>query len=143
MRTSPGFGCGSGPSRTSRTSGPPLRVIQTCRIAECLPCAQPHTFATIAGVRLSRALALAAAAVLLACAHAVRTPGMERGTALAARVDAPGLLVEVLYTPADAAEAERLRKGLVEAGPQLSRWGSFRQGISLRVFPDHASFEKA
>lgn len=94
-------------------------------------------------MRLFRALALTAPAALLACAHAVPKPDVERGTALAARVDAPGLLVEVLYTPADAAEAERLRKRLLEAGPQLWRWGSFRQGISLRVFPDHDSFEKA
>jgi hypothetical protein len=95
-------------------------------------------------MRLSRALAVAAPAALLACAHgAVRTPSMERGTALAARVEAPGLLVEVLYMPADAAEAARIRKGLLEAGPQLSRWGSFREGITLRLFPDHDSFERA
>src|SRR5512140_1907926 len=144
MRSSPGCGCGSGPSRPSSTSGPPLRVIQTCRIAACLPCAQPDTFATIGAVRLSRALALAAPAALLACAHAVRTtPDVGRGTALGARVDTPGLLVEVLYTPADAAEAESIRKRLLEAGPQLSRWGSFRQGITLRVLPDHDAFEKA
>src|SRR5512140_1724248 len=117
MRSSPGFGWGSAPSRTSSTPGPPLRVIQTCRIAACLPCAQPDTFATIGGVRLFRALALAAPAALLACAHAVRTTSdVERGTALAARVDTPRLLVEVLYTPADAAEAGYLRKRLLEAG---------------------------
>ncbi|HET7786412.1 MAG TPA: hypothetical protein VFL36_10595 [Myxococcales bacterium] len=62
---------------------------------------------------------------------------------LAARVEAKGLLVEVLYTPADAAEAQRIRRGLLLAAPQLSRWGSFRQGIRLRVFPDHESFERA
>ncbi|HEY6907742.1 MAG TPA: hypothetical protein VI356_00115 [Myxococcales bacterium] len=95
-------------------------------------------------MRLFRALALAGPAALLACAHAVRTaPDAERGAALAARVDAPRLLVEVLYTPADAAEAEDLRKLLLEAGPQLSRWGSFRQGITLRVLPDHEAFEAA
>jgi len=95
-------------------------------------------------MRLSRALALAAPAALVACAHnAVRTPSTERGTALAARVEAPGLLVELLYMPADAAEAARIRKELLEAGPPLSRWGSFREGITLRLLPDHDSFERA
>jgi hypothetical protein len=95
-------------------------------------------------MRLSRALALAAPAALLACAHnAVRTPSTERGTALAARVEAPGLLVELFYTPADAVEAARIRKELLEAAPQLSRWGNFRQGITLRLLPDHDSFERA
>jgi hypothetical protein len=68
---------------------------------------------------------------------------MERGTALAARVEAPGLLVEILYTQPDAMEARRIRAGLLEAVPRLSRWGRFRQGVSIEVFPDHDSFEEA
>lgn len=62
---------------------------------------------------------------------------------LASRVEAPGLLVEVLYTEADAAEAQRIRRGLLDAGPRLSRWGNFREGVSIRLYPDHESFEEA
>src|SRR5437870_4766401 len=38
MRTSPDFGSGSGASRTSRTSGPPFRVIQIWRMRRMLRC---------------------------------------------------------------------------------------------------------
>ncbi len=94
-------------------------------------------------MRISRVLALAALATLLACAHAVRTPSTERALPLGARVEGPGMLVELRYTAADAGEAERLRKGLLEAQPRLSRWGQFRQGVSILLYPDHDSFEAA
>src|SRR5262245_12141252 len=46
MRTSPGFGIGSGASRTSSTSGGPTRVIQTCLICPPLRAYPPphHRF---------------------------------------------------------------------------------------------------
>lgn len=53
------------------------------------------------------------------------------------------MLVEVRYGASDAAEAERLRKGLLDARSRLSRWGEFRQGVSILLYPDHDSFEVA
>ena len=80
-------------------------------------------------------------AALFACAT-VRPPA-AKDVPLAAQVEAPGLLFEVLYTTADAPELARIREGLLSAGPRLSRWGSFRQGVWVRVFPDHQSLEEA
>jgi len=80
--------------------------------------------------------------VLLACATA-RTPSTPRETPLAARVAAPGLLFEVQYTRADAAELPRIERGLLAAEARVARWGSFRESIAVRVLPDHASLEDA
>jgi len=68
---------------------------------------------------------------------------MDQGKPLAARVETQGLLVEVLYTAPDTGEAQRIRADLFHVGPQVSRWGTFRHGISIRVYPDHDSFEEA
>ena len=91
---------------------------------------------------LSRLLAAAVPAVLLACATA-RTPSTPRETPLAARVQAPGLLFEVLYTDVDAREVPLIEQGLLAAGARVARWGSFREGVLVHVFPDHASLEEA
>ena len=95
-----------------------------------------------AGVRHLRILAIAGPAVLLACA----TPG-RRSTApespLAARVEGPGLLFEVLYSGADAREVPRIEQGLLTAGARVARWGSFREGVYVHLLPDHASLEDA
>jgi hypothetical protein len=93
-------------------------------------------------VSLSRLLAAAVPATLLACATA-RTPSTPRGTPLAARVQAPGLLFEVLYTDVDAREVPLIEQGLLAAGARVARWGSFRAGVLVHVFPDHASLEEA
>jgi len=93
-------------------------------------------------VRTTRLLATLGPAVLLACATA-RTPSTLRETPLAAQVEAPGLLFEVLYTPSDAGEVQRIERGLLAVGPKLSRWGSFSQGVYIRVFPDHDALEAA
>lgn len=53
------------------------------------------------------------------------------------------MLCEILYTPADASELDRIERGLVEVAPLLARWGAFRQGVFVRVFPDHDSLEAA
>jgi hypothetical protein len=95
-----------------------------------------------ASVRLSRLLAAAGSALLLACATA-RTPSTPHETPLAARVQAEGLLFEVLYTAADAAEIPRIEQGLLAAGARVGRWGAFRAGVSVHVFPDHGSLEEA
>lgn len=92
-------------------------------------------------MRISRIVATLGPAALLACATA-RTPA-AKDVSLAAQVEAPGLLFQVVYTPADAPEVSRIRDGLLSAGPRLQRWGSFRQGVWIRVFPDHASLEEA
>ena len=68
---------------------------------------------------------------------------MRGETTLAAEVQAPGLLFEVLYTKADAAEVQRIQRGLLTIAPRLSRWGSFRQGVFIRVYPSHDALEAA
>ena len=92
-------------------------------------------------MRISRVVASLGPAALLACAT-VRPPAAN-DVPLAAQVEAPGLLFQLLYTSADAPEVARIRAGLLSAGPRLSRWGSFRQGVWIRVFPDHESLEEA
>jgi hypothetical protein len=94
-------------------------------------------------VRLSRVLAVAAPAVLLACSHAVRKPAAATATPLSGRVEAPGMLFEVLYTPADAGQLPRIQRALLGASGRLSRWGTFRRGVSIRVVPDHDALEEA
>lgn len=93
-------------------------------------------------MRISRLSAALGPALLVACATA-RTPSTARDVTLASQVQAPGLLFEVLYTPPDAGELLRIQRGLLSAGPRLSRWGSFRQGVYIRVFPDHDALEAA
>jgi hypothetical protein len=93
-------------------------------------------------VRTSRLLGSLGPAVLLACATA-RTPTTSRQEPLAARVQAPGLLFELIYTQPDEREVARISSGLLSVGPRLSRWGTFRQGVWIRVFPDHDSLEAA
>ena len=92
-------------------------------------------------MRLARLIA-AGPALLLACATA-RTPSTARETPLAARVQAPGLLFEVLYGPGDALEVPRIERDLLAAGALAARWGSFREGVQVQVLPDHASLENA
>ena len=88
---------------------------------------------------MRRLLALVPA-VLLACAHG--RPAAN-DVSLAERIEAPGLLFEVVYTAADQREVSRIEKGLLSVGPTVSRWGSFREGIWIRVMPDHDSLEQA
>jgi hypothetical protein len=92
-------------------------------------------------VRTSRLLALGPA-LLLACATA-RPLATPRDGPLTARVQAPGLLFELIYLPDDSADVARIGSGLLAAGPRLSRWGSFRQGVFVRLYPDHQSLEAA
>jgi hypothetical protein len=114
-------------------------VIQTCRIRASLPATRHRCDDVFVRFRV---LASAAPAVLLACATA-RTPSTPRETALASRVEAPGLLFEVSYGSADAQELPRIEQGLLAAGARVARWGSFREGVLVRVLPDHAALEDA
>ena len=91
-------------------------------------------------MRTSRLVAALGPAVLLACAT-TRPQGTD--VPLAARVQGPGLLFEVVYSKADERELARIESGLLSVGPRLSRWGSFREGVWVRVFPDHDSLERA
>jgi len=93
-------------------------------------------------MRRSRIAAPAALLALLACARvAPLTTRSER--TLAAEVQAPGLLFEVLYTKQDEGEVARIQRGLLAIGPRLSRWGNFRSGVYIRIYPDHESLEEA
>ena len=96
----------------------------------------------MAFVSRSRLLAAAGPAMLLACATA-RTPTTPAAVPLAARVEAPGLLFELHYTEPDAAEAARIERGLLVASARVARWGSFREGVFVRLFPDHDGLEDA
>ncbi len=104
-----------------------------------MPFVQPP-FIQRSQVRFGLALC---AAILAACAHTARTPSTERTLPLAARVQAPGLLFELLYTEPDQVEVARIGNGLLAAGARLSRWGTFRQGVWIRIYPDHDTLEVA
>ena len=93
-------------------------------------------------MRPLRILATACLSVLLACATTGR-PSTAPESPLAARVQGPGLLFEVLYSGADAGEVPRIEQGLLAAGARVARWGSFREGVYVRLLPDHASLEDA
>ena len=58
-------------------------------------------------------------------------------------VRAPGLLFEIDYTASDAAVLPQIREALLAAGPRVARWGSFRQGVHIRLLPDHDALELA
>ena len=95
--------------------------------------------------RASRFLVLGCA-FALACATArPRTADSPQSNALplTARVQAPGFLFELLYTQADNAEVAHIGSTLLTAGPRLARWGSFKQGVFVRVYPDHDALEQA
>lgn len=80
--------------------------------------------------------------MLLACATA-RTPTTPAPAPLAARIEAPGLLFEIHYTGPDAEEAGRIERALLVASARVVRWGSFREGVFVRLLPDHAALEEA
>jgi hypothetical protein len=107
---------------------------------KCAPCVEAARLAKIGDVRSLRLLLLVSLAI--ACASA-RTSSTPEEKPLTSEVETPGLLFRVLYQPADAAEARRLRRQLLSVAPKLSRWGKFRQGVSIQVQPDHAAFELA
>jgi hypothetical protein len=93
-------------------------------------------------VRSFRLLAALGLAITVACA-ARRPSSTLKETPLASEVQAPGLLFQLRYQPADAAEVQRLRTELLAVAPRLSRWGQFRQGVFIQVHPDHAALEEA
>jgi hypothetical protein len=115
-------------------------VITTCRICASLRRTAPRCDDGL--VSRSRLLAAAAPAILLACATA-RTPTTPAAAPLAARVEAPGLLFELHYTEPDTAEAARIEQSLLLASARVARWGSFREGVFVRLFPDHGALEDA
>jgi hypothetical protein len=93
-------------------------------------------------VRSLRLLAALCLAFAVACASA-RTSTTLKETPLASDIQAPGLLFQLRYQPADAAEVQRLRTELLAVAPRLSRWGPFRQGVFIQIHPDHAALEEA
>jgi hypothetical protein len=89
-----------------------------------------------------RSTSLLAMLLAAACATA-RVPSVARDVPISEQVQAPGLLFEVVYTPPDAEVLPQIREALLAAGPRLARWGSFRQGVHIRLFPDHDALEAA
>ena len=53
----------------------------------------------------------------------------------------PGSLFDVLHSVEGNDDAARIAARLIAAGPHLSRWGSFRHRVKIRVLPDHAALE--
>src|SRR4051794_32475980 len=92
-------------------------------------------------VRTSRLLAAGLTATLIACAGARPLSKADEQPA-AARVQAPGMLFEVLYTRPDTLEVGRISSDLLSAGPLLARWGTFREGVRIFVYADHATLER-
>jgi hypothetical protein len=85
---------------------------------------------------------LQAIAAVLACA--ARGPStMPSGAPLALDATAPGIRVQVQYDAADREEAEQVREAVLASGRALQRWGAFRIGVALRVYPDHDALEDA
>ena len=85
-------------------------------------------------------LAVVSLAALFACAvPRVSSTGDE--ATVAAEVRGPGLLFEVRYPRAESGEAARIEGGLLAAGERISRWGTFRHGVTVRILPDHAALE--
>ena len=93
-----------------------------------------------------RAIRLLLALLVLssACARLRPRPQADdRDLPLTTRVQAPGMLFELLYTLPDRSEASRIGTALLSAGPRLARWGPFRQGVHVRVYPTHEALERA
>ena len=94
--------------------------------------------------RAARFLLLGTAFALACATGRQRTePPPTTGLPLNARVQGPGLLFELLYTQPDNVEVGHIGTTLLAAGPRLARWGSFKQGVFVRVYPDHDALERA
>jgi len=111
----------------------------TCRIVASLR--RSANSCEHGGVRAFRVLATAALALHLACATA--RPSTAPGTPLAVRVEAQGIAFRVVYRAEDASEVPRVEAALLRASGSAIRWGSFRESVTIRVFPDHLSLEEA
>ncbi|HWE25420.1 MAG TPA: hypothetical protein VG496_15890 [Myxococcales bacterium] len=85
-------------------------------------------------------IALACAALAGGCA-VPRPPATADETPRFEEVVESRLNFDVRYVGDDSADAARIAARLVAAGPQLSRWGTFRHRVSIRVLPDHATLE--
>lgn len=79
---------------------------------------------------------------LLGCS-AARSSSTVRELPLASRVETPGLLFEVRFSDGDHEEADRIGRCLLNAGPRLARWGDFKSGVVVRVYPSHDALEAA
>jgi hypothetical protein len=94
------------------------------------------------GRRRAGMVGLQAIAAAFACA--ARGPStMPLPRPLALDASAPGIRVQVQFDPLDEREAERVREAVLASRPALQRWGAFRLGVALRVFPDHDALEDA
>src|SRR5437868_4609169 len=88
-----------------------------------------------------------ACSILLPCAAFVTACAVPRASntpeeiSVIDEVAGPGLLFDVRHYRDDSDDAARIAARLLAAGPHLSRWGSFRHRVSIRVFPDHAALE--
>src|SRR5438067_12585488 len=81
-------------------------------------------------------------AALAACATP-RLPSMAPEAPLAEDGAGPALRFSLRYMPEDRSEAARIRGAILEAAPRVSRWGAFRQGVTVRILPDHEALEAA
>jgi hypothetical protein len=79
------------------------------------------------------------AGALLACGCAAHTSELRRRTQRATEV---GVFI-VEYSDRDADALPRLERAVQASGPPLSRWGTFREPITLHVLSNHEQLEKA
>ena len=94
-----------------------------------------------------RALPLAAALVALGSAGCAAVQHPE-GRAIEA-FPGEGVLVvgqdtfRVHYLPEDAREVEEIGRALATAATRIAPWGAFTAPVDVKVYPDHASLERA
>src|SRR3954469_7350207 len=99
-----------------------------------LPCISPAQ---------ARDLARAPPPLPLHLAGAGARPSTAPAAPLAVRVEAQGIAFRVVYRAEDASEVPRLEAALLRASGSAVRWGSFRESVTIRLFPDHLSLEEA
>ncbi|OJH40065.1 hypothetical protein [Cystobacter ferrugineus] len=94
-----------------------------------------------AGRGVLGAVALGLLLTLTGCASFRRFAAGE--VALTSSWESPTGLYRIEYAPEDERELTRLVRAVDAALPRLERWGTLREPLTLRVFPDHESLEAA
>ena len=79
-----------------------------------------------------------ALALLSACASAPQKPVVPEAT-----LDLPGGEFLFAHAPEDTRAANMVRRAVAKASPQLARWGTFQEPVTLVIHPDHAALERA
>jgi hypothetical protein len=92
----------------------------------------------VGGTGRGSLLPLVAAALLTACASAPRKSASPEDSLTLAN----GAFF-FAYTSKDAPTVPMVRRAVENAAPRLSRWGTFREPVTLVIHPNHAALERA